>query len=183
MTEKEGKRYYTVAEVASILGIQKKRVHSAYQTRKLIPDDMVASGGRQGFSYVFSEDSVKAYARKIGIEPIFENWEFAHKKTKREKMAEFNAMRQVEKELNPSEDEGIIITAENVHEIFGRQEYEETELYIVRIGKGYILHETSYSPDKIVEQPLDRTYRKDEAEEIAEKYGGRVLQICLRDTA
>ena len=180
MKEVDGKKLYTVKEVAYILGVNVKRIKAAEQTRKLIPDDLVPHRGRYAMAYVFSEDTILDYARKTGLNAVFENAALAYKKTADEKRKELAARRTVENEVNPA-DEGVIITAENVREILGGSEpptHEQVCGYVVALGKAYVKNDVIGCRTELTPYPWEAAVENFvTAENIAEKYGGRILNL------
>lgn len=64
---------FTLTEAAKILGVSRDFLTSERKKKRLIPDGKIGSSGKTGFSFVFSRETILEYAKKRGIDPIFEN--------------------------------------------------------------------------------------------------------------
>ena len=187
MIERNGEKLYTIREIAKILCIGGVRIQKAMNERTLIPTDIEPFRGRMGFRYLFSEKEITRYAEKVGLNPIWDRanqtqTENTEKRDRNEIMAELDAKRELRKVYDPKGSEEIKITADNVHEIFGKQPeepiIEDTEFYFVKIGKTAYITTSRYLTDKFIG---DCMMQKDCAEKMAEIYGGKVMRVCARE--
>lgn len=63
---------YSSTEIAHITGLSTQTIRKYVKQGALKPTDIVKAGGRSGFRYIFTEQSVKDFCDRIGIVPMWE---------------------------------------------------------------------------------------------------------------
>ena len=74
MTEKEtnAAAIYSTQQFAKISGRDERAIKKAIKNKIVIPDDIIPSKGRYGFTYAFSEQTIRDYCTRLGLEPDFD---------------------------------------------------------------------------------------------------------------
>lgn len=188
MVEKEGQEYYTMNEVANIFTFGYGRVRGAVNARLLIPDEMKPFKGVHKFRYLFSRQEIERYGKRIGVDPVWENANdplgLPVEDVEHEKKV-MDARREVRKIADPVEAEkDIVITADNVREVFDqiqnekpKIEAEPLNLYIVKLGKGYLASGCMVS----VSVTAECLFSKESANRMQNLFGGTVMQMYAKE--
>lgn len=188
MIEKDGQEYYTMNEVANIFTFGYGRIRGAVNSRLLIPDEMESFKGVNKFRYLFSKQEVERYGKRIGADPVWENANNPARlpidDVEHEKKV-MDARREVRKLADPVEsDKEIVITEDNVREVFNqiqnekpKIEAEPLNLYIVKLGKGYLASGCIVS----VSVNAECLFSKESANRMQNLFGGTVMQIYAKE--
>jgi len=111
----EETKMYSTVDTSRILGLSDYRIKKAIKKNILIPDNIEEWRGKQGFRYMFSEETISKYATKIGITPVFDAIKNHPTKHKQE-------------DTLPS----AIVENETI-------DYEELGMYVVKLGHQYVV--------------------------------------------